>query len=570
MILKTIFLFFLFLLSISSFGQLVLKIECKDCGNKSRVELSVVKDSLQAKDVLFSRLNNYYLKGYAESGFDSVIYSQGEIHAYFSEGRRFFWKEVVLLDIENDVILFQKHYKRRIFSRRNIKALIDKSLSSYENTGYPFAKVTFKEIKLINNQISSSLILEKGKFFTIDSIINKGDAKISKYFIEQYLDVFKGEPYNESHIKNLSVRAAELVFVQEKKPFEVIFKENSVDIYTYFNKKKANQFYGILGVLPNNNTQGKLLLTGDINLFLINSFSAGEWIKFNWAKPGVESQKLYVGFDYPFIYKFPLGLKLDFDLYKKDSSYVNISGKYGLKFKIRGKMFLHAFIKRESGALINTNGFEYLTALPENIDYKSSIAGVGVTGDNFDYFYNPTKGYEIEFYAGAGKKTIKRNASLPEILFENVDLNSSTYEIYFSSRYYLPISKKGTLKFSAKSGQKINSNLFKNELFRLGGLKTIRGFDEESIFASSYYLLSLEPRYIFEKNSALFLFGDFGRIESETSEQRNLDYPIGMGIGTEFETKSGIFSVSYAVGRQQGNPFVLRSAKIHFGYVNRF
>jgi hypothetical protein len=45
---------------------------------------------------------------------------------------------------------------------------------------------------------------------------------------------------------------------------------------------------------------------------------------------------------------------------------------------------------------------------------------------------------------------------------------------------------------------------------------------------------------------------------------------LGFGAGLTFETKAGIFGLSYAVGKQNSNPLDFRSSKIHFGYVNIF
>ena len=37
-----------------------------------------------------------------------------------------------------------------------------------------------------------------------------------------------------------------------------------------------------------------------------------------------------------------------------------------------------------------------------------------------------------------------------------------------------------------------------------------------------------------------------------------------------FETKAGIFNISYAAGKRDDQKFNLRQAKIHLGYVNYF
>jgi outer membrane translocation and assembly module TamA len=45
---------------------------------------------------------------------------------------------------------------------------------------------------------------------------------------------------------------------------------------------------------------------------------------------------------------------------------------------------------------------------------------------------------------------------------------------------------------------------------------------------------------------------------------------LGIGLGLAFETKAGIFNISYAVGKQDNSSFSFRAAKIHLGYVNFF
>ena len=45
---------------------------------------------------------------------------------------------------------------------------------------------------------------------------------------------------------------------------------------------------------------------------------------------------------------------------------------------------------------------------------------------------------------------------------------------------------------------------------------------------------------------------------------------LGIGVGTSFETKAGIFGLTYALGRQFDAPFELRSGKVHFGFTSLF
>ena len=115
-----------------------------------------------------------------------------------------------------------------------------------------------------------------------------------------------------------------------------------------------------------------------------------------------------------------------------------------------------------------------------------------------------------------------------------------------------------------------NSTVYKNELLRIGGLKTIRGFDEESIFTSAYVIPTLEYRYLFAQNSHLLLFAEGAWYENNSNHQYVSDTPVSLGAGITFDTKAGILSMYYALGNQFNNGFDARNGKIHFGLTALF
>lgn len=116
----------------------------------------------------------------------------------------------------------------------------------------------------------------------------------------------------------------------------------------------------------------------------------------------------------------------------------------------------------------------------------------------------------------------------------------------------------------------LNDNIFSNELFRVGGLKTMRGVDEASIFCSAYAIGTVEYRFLFEENGNFSAFVDLGWWEDDSREQYINDDPIGFGVGASFETKAGIFGITYALGQQFDNPIDLRESKVHFGFTTLF
>src|SRR5690606_1842929 len=113
-------------------------------------------------------------------------------------------------------------------------------------------------------------------------------------------------------------------------------------------------------------------------------------------------------------------------------------------------------------------------------------------------------------------------------------------------------------------------HLFYNDLWRIGGLHSLRGFNEKFFFAASYALSNLELRLLFdrqqEEHSYLFIFYDQAYMVRESYS----DYPLGIGAGISLVTNSGIFNLAYALRNAKGQPMDLSVSKIHFGYIGRF
>jgi hemolysin activation/secretion protein len=103
-------------------------------------------------------------------------------------------------------------------------------------------------------------------------------------------------------------------------------------------------------------------------------------------------------------------------------------------------------------------------------------------------------------------------------------------------------------------------------LFRFGGFRTLKGFDEESVLASSYLIFNLEQRFLLDANSWLYLFGNGGWLRNDAIGQNYRDTPYGLGAGITFQTNAGVFSVAYALGSERGAPLSFRNTKVHLGY----
>jgi hemolysin activation/secretion protein len=158
-------------------------------------------------------------------------------------------------------------------------------------------------------------------------------------------------------------------------------------------------------------------------------------------------------------------------------------------------------------------------------------------------------------------------------LYDTVKLKTYQFRVRVIAAKFLPLGKqnRSTVKLGFNGGAFQSGNVFRNELFQIGGYKLLRGFDEESQYLSQYAVGTVEYRILTgQQNSYFYVFSDggWGRNNSQNNKV-NYTYLSG-GAGLAFETNVGIFNLAWAVGRRNDLPFNLRQSKIHFGFVNYF
>ncbi|NVO01898.1 MAG: hypothetical protein HXX09_04280 [Bacteroidetes bacterium] len=556
-----------YFLSVKSIGTL-------DLNLKKYQYKKVFNDSIQRSKEIGSVISFFYKNGYLAASIDSIENRKDTVIVFLNYGEKYVWAELSKGNVENGILneinLKNKNYFDHPISAYDFAEISEKVLTYLQNNGYPFAEFKFDSVLIKNNKFYAKLNVVKNQKIEIDTIKVIGTAKISNAFIKSYLGIKKSEAYSELKISKINLRLKELQFMKVVKPFNIVFNNSKANILIFADKKKASQFDGILGIVPSSETNGKLLLTGDVRLKLLNSFNRCELIDLNWRKAEQGSQDLKLNFAYPYLFNTPFGVDLKFSLYKKDTTYMTINENIGIQYLFVGNNYIKAFFENNTSILLSVKAFENTTVLPAFSDVTTQFYGIEYKIDKLDYRLNPRSGVLFKFNGGAGNKTITKIEGINPALYDNVKLKSTQYKIDIETEAYVPLFKRSTIKFGINGADMINEQLFENELYRFGGFKTLRGFDEESLHASIYAIGTVEYRFLFEQNSFLSLFWNGAYYENRSVGKSIIDRPYGFGAGLSFETKAGIFSLNYAVGKQFDNPIVFKSAKISFGIVSFF
>lgn len=527
------------------------------------------KDSADAS----AKLKNLRLKiveaGYLTAGFDSINFKNDTIFAVLNCGEKYSWANLDKGNIPEEYLTAigfrEKLYRSEPFSPKALSRIMEQSLKLAENNGYPFASLTLDSLQIRAGEIDAQLNMALNQFTLIDSVIIKGGATTNRNYLQSYLGIKTQVPYNQSVLDKIPGRIKELPFLRVIKPYEVGMRPGKADIYLYLDNKKASNFNGIIGILPDRET-GKTQITGDVELNLLNTLKHGEAIKLKWQRLQTKTQELNLGIDYPFLFSTPIGIEASLNLYRRDTIFSQVNALAGLQYYFKGGNFARVFYENNQANVISSDAF----SIDQYIDSRTNMYGVGLNFRRLDYRYNPTKGYFAETSLAAGQKTILKNPEVDDAEYDGLDLKSDIYNAKLTTGTYIPIGNRSTVLLRVRGAYLLNENMFRNEIYRIGGLKTLRGFNEQSIFASSYAVGTLEYRFILEENSNVFAFFDQGIYEDRSTENTVSDTPFGFGAGINFETNAGIFSLTYALGKQFDNPIEIRSGKIHFGFISFF
>jgi outer membrane protein assembly factor BamA len=454
-------------------------------------------------------------------------------------------------------------------SPEQVSEIMENLIFELENTGYPFASAWFDSVFIGEDFIAARLKIERGPAIQIDSIKVIGNSKISSRYLENYLQIKPGDVYSEKLIREIPTRVNELPFLKQARPAEVVFANDGTTLVLALDKAKANDFNGIIGFQPSEET-GEVVITGDIHLKLVSPLGKGEKINLQWRRLQSQTQDIQVNFNFPYLFNTPIGIDAGLQIYRRDTSFSTITLKGGVQYALKAGDFIELNIQNEQSNLISTTAYENSATLPDVADITFLHYGLKIHSSRLDYQLNPRRGYRFTIGGSVGEKRIRENPNLTLIDYDSLDLTTTQYKTQGSAQAFIPILKKGAIQFNLQGGHLDNELLFRNELYRIGGLKSIRGFDEESIFASSYLIHRLELRWLLEQNSYTYVFYDQGWYEDASSSDIISDTPYGFGAGISFQTNAGIFSLNYALGSQFNQGIDYRSGKIHFGFVNYF
>ena len=460
---------------------------------------------------------------------------------------------------DTELNIFKRKNKSATFSPDELSAFLVDKLSVFSNQGFPFVNVSLDSIEIENLKIRAVIKLNKGRYFTLRKIHIRGDSSISNSTIHGIIDYSIDEVYSEEKIGAIDQKIKQTSFISTIKPSEIMYTNDGFELFLYLKSTKVSYLRGALGLQPNPISQ-RMALTGELNLKLENALKKGELFKFNWRSIKPQTQRMKLNLNYPYLFQSPFGIESNLLLYKRDSTFLDLNTELNVSYSLKNGFRIRAHYRFMSSSILSggSSSLEF-----SNLNsYRTNAYGLSVERQALDNIVNPSKGRILNAKLYVGQRILSGDST-------DAAEKNTTYLGNILYREYVSIFPRHVLLFGLLFDFYTSPTIFENELFRFGGLNTLRGFNEEQLFASTKGQLTFEYRFLLDENSNVFLFYDQCFYENTSVSYKN-DHPLGFGGGISFGSKIGIFSITYALGREQANPIDFRSSKIHFGYTAYF
>lgn len=539
-------LFFTFLLGLPAltnfFSQ---EIELKITSSKKQDSLLTYKydykkkhvDSISLSREIVKYLSKIKKDGYFLNRIDRIIKRKEKIIAYITFNEKINFAKISFEDPRKEEL---------VIKISELEKTLNLLSANFEAKGNSFTKLVLENSRIKNDTLISQLKINQSKQRKINKVIVKGYDKFPKSFLKNYFKLNESSIFNNKKLNSISNLTRSLSFVEEIKKPEVLFTKDSTIIYMYLKKRKNNSFDGLINLFTQEN--GSVNFKGYLDLKLNNILNKGESFNLKWNNYGDERQELEIRTKIPFIFKSKISPEIKFSIYKQDSTFLNSLFNIKLNYAINYKSELSFFINNEkSEKLAGTN-------IENNLEsFNTFLTGVGYQyNDKQNYFLRDSKFY-FGIETGFGKR-------------KNLSKTTNQTKIETTIKHYLKLSDRSFIYLKNKVGILNSKSYLFNELFRIGGPKTIRGYAIQSIFSKNYTTQNIEFRYLTSQKSYLYTITDFAFFETINKKEKRFAF----GLGYLFNTKTSQINITAAVPGNLNSSISFKNTQLLINWVNIF
>lgn len=419
--------------------------------------------------------------------------------------------------------------------------------------GYPFSQLQLTDIRVDSAQLYADLKLHKRKQRFIDSIIIKGYPNFPRSFLRYYVNLKPKQVFNQEEIKQKGKLLNSLHFITTVRDPQVRFTDRKTQLYLYLKKQPANSFEGFLGFSTDEDSH-QLKLNGDIAISLVNNLNFGETLNIHYQNTQTSQREFSAELSLPFLFNTPFSVQAGLNLFKQDSSFTTNTQRFSLGYQLTPQINLAIGYK----GVTSTNLLEdsFITSQIFT-DYKANFITLETQYKKYSTNQSPLFPIQtdIELSFGLGKRSTDTIADQQTL-------------IALKGQHLINLDTRNSIYLHTDAAILISNHYLNNELYRFGGINSIRGFNENSLLASTYASLQTEYRYLLSSNLYIHSIIDYAYSENSLQNSSYSLYSVGFGLG--LQTKAGLLRLAFANGKTPEQSFKFSNTKVHLSLSTRF
>ncbi|HVX26379.1 MAG TPA: POTRA domain-containing protein, partial [Parafilimonas sp.] len=184
------------------------------------------------------------IKGFITTSVDSVWEDSFSVSTKLFIGKKYEWQKLSIND-SNKILLSSLGYNtdnfiKQNFSTAKLEQLYNDVINYYSNNGYPFSTIYLDSISINDNKISAHLNINPGVLYHINSIVVEGNVRLSKFFLERYIQIHEHDIYSEAKLNTINQRLSLLTYIQQSQPWQIEMLNTGAVLHLYLQPTKNN------------------------------------------------------------------------------------------------------------------------------------------------------------------------------------------------------------------------------------------------------------------------------------------------------------------------------------------
>lgn len=436
--------------------------------------------------------------------------------------------------------------------------------------GYLYARVAWERFTCNEKGACfGQLRVRAGEQVRLDTVILRGRWPAPKSAFYQITGLVPGRPLSAARWEALPRRL-------RNNPYAILVDTPKLWLFPglawielTLRPKNNNRIDGALSLLPSGSGPNpKPQVIGNLEVSLISPLRLGEKVEARFAQLPGGSQRLNLTLALPYLLRGLIELRGSFLLWRQDTSFLTREGEAEVRYRLAANLLLKGGFFSTTSRLLNTRPYEQRTWPPPPVlDFRRRGLRLGWEFDNTDLRTAPTMGWRVALVGTQGQRGYLRNPALQKLEYQRLPAVGTFQEAFAHIEKYFALGRLLVLRSGVRGYHYWAKGFFENELARLGGENSLRGFAENTLPAAAYLQGIAEVRLRLEEEGYL---GAFAETSYLSLYPHNLTQALAAGISLQTRLAAGLFRITFANGRLLPNPWDLRRTLVTLLWVSEF